>query len=571
MRDHHAGAPAKETRHSRIEEALGQGVEPRGGLVEDDQARVLQEHARERDQLRLTRREPASPRAERGVQVLRQGSQPALEPELAEHVAKPPVGDIAIKERDVVAKRAAEELDVLRDEPDPFAQGREGHGTDVGTAEPDDAVRRVVQPEEQPRDRGLAGARATEQPEHLAGLDATRDVAQDRLGLVGERSVVELDRQCARWEGRTRAIRHACVHRQQLAHADDTAGGLLEGAHLANEPFERLLQHPRVAEDEVDRPERDRTRFVEPGTPEERRPGPHGEDDLDGAVEDGAGHRRCARSTETSPQACVQAAHRVRVRSAGLQIRKTDEPLLEVAAQVGGRLARRARPDAHDAAATGDEEERDRAEQREEQADMPVLAVEQGKDAEEEDRVAEHLDDEPRKEPSDRGDVAVDPFDELARRVIAVERRVEPEHVAGEVRPKRIGRAPAKVLGDVGLGDCRSLGEEGEAKEEHRDPDEPVERLAGLGAVDEDLGDLRVRQLKADAGQKRHAEQEGARPLGSEVRREQGTAGSERHVALLGCSTNSGGLAEVLQAALLRRTEGAPHVKWTSTGRDRAL
>jgi len=78
----------------------------------------------------------------------------------------------------------------------------------------------------------------------------------------------------------------------------------------------------------------------------------------------------------------VQAAHRVRVSPAGLQVRETDEPLLEVAAQVGGRLARRARAHAHDAAAARDEEEGDRREQREEHADMPVLAVEQDEDTE---------------------------------------------------------------------------------------------------------------------------------------------------------------------------------------------
>jgi hypothetical protein len=102
------------------------------------------------------------------------------------------------------------------------------------------------------------------------------------------------------------------------------------------------------------------------------------------------------------------------------------------------------------------------------------------------------VDDKARKEVGYGRDVAIDALDQFARAVLGVERGVEIEHVARQIGPQRVGSPPAEVLGHVCLGNCRDLGQNGDAEEQQRDQDEPLERLAGLGVVDEDFCDLGV-------------------------------------------------------------------------------
>src|SRR5438094_9854611 len=59
VRDHYSGAPFEKRVDGVLDVTLGRGVESRGRLVEDHQAGIAQEHARERHQLRLPRRKRA--------------------------------------------------------------------------------------------------------------------------------------------------------------------------------------------------------------------------------------------------------------------------------------------------------------------------------------------------------------------------------------------------------------------------------------------------------------------------------------------------------------------------------
>ena len=61
VRDHDRGAPLEERVDGALDVALGRGIQPRGRLVEDHQARVAQEDTSERDELRLARRQRAGP------------------------------------------------------------------------------------------------------------------------------------------------------------------------------------------------------------------------------------------------------------------------------------------------------------------------------------------------------------------------------------------------------------------------------------------------------------------------------------------------------------------------------
>ena len=97
--------------------------------------------------------------------------------------------------RDGVGEQEA----LLQHQADRGAERVEGEVTDVVPADPDRAGAHVVEPGEQQRDRGLAGARGADDGERLAGPDPQRQAAQHRLGRhVAEVHVVELDVLAAR-------------------------------------------------------------------------------------------------------------------------------------------------------------------------------------------------------------------------------------------------------------------------------------------------------------------------------------------------------------------------------------
>jgi hypothetical protein len=60
MRDHEGGAAGEERAKRALDLALGTDVDRRGGLVEDQDARVGEKRPRERDELALAEREAAA-------------------------------------------------------------------------------------------------------------------------------------------------------------------------------------------------------------------------------------------------------------------------------------------------------------------------------------------------------------------------------------------------------------------------------------------------------------------------------------------------------------------------------
>ena len=72
MRDDERGAIAHELHQRLLDAALGFVVERRGGFVEDQDGRVLEQRARDRDALPLAAREQRAAIADLGVEALRQ-------------------------------------------------------------------------------------------------------------------------------------------------------------------------------------------------------------------------------------------------------------------------------------------------------------------------------------------------------------------------------------------------------------------------------------------------------------------------------------------------------------------
>ena len=110
--------------HRALDCRLGAAVEPRGGLVEDDETGVLEKDARERKHLCLAGGEPTPIWLKCRVEAVRQRFVPSRQAHLIEHGDQTGVGNASIKEGKIVPHSSVEEPYVLCDEADPCCGGR---------------------------------------------------------------------------------------------------------------------------------------------------------------------------------------------------------------------------------------------------------------------------------------------------------------------------------------------------------------------------------------------------------------------------------------------------------------
>ena len=247
MGDHDRGTPA----HQRIEAfhhcRLALGVETGRRLVEHEDRRVAQDRAGNRDPLTLAARE--------------------AHPSLPEH------GRIAVGElldelmggrslgrsddllrirldaiRDVVRDRAREEDALLQHEPDLVANPAQTALAQIVPVDQHAPVERVIEPGNQRRERRLAGTRATDHRNALAGGDEQRESVQRRtLAVVAEDHAVKLDLA----GGATsvvavlRVVEHV-VGREDLGHAIGPRERLRDPAPLARDCAERTVDLSRI-------------------------------------------------------------------------------------------------------------------------------------------------------------------------------------------------------------------------------------------------------------------------------------------------------------------------------------
>ena len=247
MGDHDRGTPA----HQRIEAfhhcRLALGVETGRRLVEHEDRRVAQDRAGNRDPLTLAARE--------------------TDPSLPEH------GRIAVGElldelmggrslgrgddllrirldaiRDVVRDRAREEDALLQHEPDLVANPAQPALAQIVPVDQHAPVERVVEPGDQRRERRLAGTRAADHRNALAGGDEERESVQRRaLAVVAEDHAVELD--LAGGATSVVAVRRVVEHvvgREDLGHAIGPRERLRDPAPLARDCAERTVDLPRI-------------------------------------------------------------------------------------------------------------------------------------------------------------------------------------------------------------------------------------------------------------------------------------------------------------------------------------
>ena len=174
----------------RLHQALRVGVEAGRRLVQDQDARVLQDHARDREALLLAARElvPALPHDR--VVPLGELDDPVVDVGGPGGGLQLLLGRVGLAVQQVAADRRVEQVRLLRDHADHVADRLERDLPHVDAVDLDGALLHVVEAGHQVRDRGLAGAARTDERRELtrAGSPGRRRRASTAAALPGPRS-----------------------------------------------------------------------------------------------------------------------------------------------------------------------------------------------------------------------------------------------------------------------------------------------------------------------------------------------------------------------------------------------
>ncbi len=351
---------------------------------------------------------------------------------------------------------------------------------------------RLDESQQQPGERRLAAAGASDDPDGPATGDVDIDVVENRLGLVvGESDGAAGNAQRTRRRRRRAAVDDRRLDGEQLDDSVHRSVGLLDHLELIGELLQRSDHQVHVLEQQERGAQRDRPIADESSRQHQRADESDGDIDLQrpphpqerGLPSHGAGDRLGAVLDETP--------HGVILGTVGAQIFDRREALLDPAVQLGVRshLVRRL---AHRSVAHAEHEEQ-RHTQVDEHPD-PESPVEHDQHAEhprEHDHRPGDLRNDLRQEVGDVGDVAVDSLDELARRVLAVELVVEAEHVAGDVEAQPVGDPPGRHRRRAHDDDVEYLGDDRDDEEQDAELDDLARRRAIRRLVDDATDDQR--------------------------------------------------------------------------------
>ena len=194
MRDDHAGLAGRQAVECFADLAFTLPVQSRHRLVQDEDRGVADQRARDGDALALPARERGAALTDHGVVAVFQLTDEFVRVRGARRGLDLLRGGPGFPVRDVLADRGAEQDRLLQHQADVAPQRGPAVLPDVAAVDQDRAPLRLVQPQDQAHDRGLAGPRHAHQGEPLAGGDGERDVAQHVPAVaIVERHVPEHD------------------------------------------------------------------------------------------------------------------------------------------------------------------------------------------------------------------------------------------------------------------------------------------------------------------------------------------------------------------------------------------
>ena len=124
---------------------------------------------------------------------------------------------------------------------------------------------------------------------------------------------------------------------------------------------------------------------------------------------------------------------------------------------------------------------------RHRQAQPPIGVEGDGDDPRQQQYVANNLHDEVRKEIPQLRHVAIHALHQLARRVLGMERQIQIQAMARQIRAQAIRGAPADPRGDGSRKHSQPLPDDGDDQKDHRDPDQIPQRAMRRRNINEML------------------------------------------------------------------------------------
>ena len=459
MRNHHPGAALQQRLQRPLHLFLGGWIEARRRLVEDDDVRIAQQHARQRQPLRLAGRQRQLRAAEDGIQPVRLRREPRQQVQAVERVHDAVVVDGIVEQRQVVADGAAEELHFLGDHCDPGAHHRQPERTQVDAVHGDAAAVGVVQPRQQAGDGGLAAAGAPQNAERTPRRDGKREVAQHHLflrlisalrhGRVTEADALQGDAERPAREPPACPIDERAARRQQPLNADQVAARLLQLLHLMRQVLERPEQQVDVAEHQVEGAEGHVAAQRQHTAPRHHQAGADPHHHV---------HRRPHQGTEAVGASGTQhlgrdqgihPAHGMHQAAEYLDLLYGGQPLLHESMQIGGRLAQPFVVGHAEAAQLEQHRGHRHGEQQQRQAQLPVLDQQRDQDPHQQQSPRQQAQRELREEGGKLIGVAVHALLHRPRRVPPDDAHVEAHGVVEQIGAQPVGGAPCDALAEI--------------------------------------------------------------------------------------------------------------------------
>ena len=192
--DDEAGAPAHQALQRQLDEVLGFGIYAGERIIEDEDARILEQGAGDGDALLLSAGERHAALADMGGIALRQFQDEVVGLRrfcCGENLF---VAGVGAPKSQVLADARGEERGFLQYDADLIPQRFECDAAQIVAIYGDAARRGIVETRQQVDDRTFAGAGRAEQGDHLPRLRLEADVGEHLVPPeVGERDILEAD------------------------------------------------------------------------------------------------------------------------------------------------------------------------------------------------------------------------------------------------------------------------------------------------------------------------------------------------------------------------------------------